>query len=56
MENAEKFAMVPAGFGWSDVGSWDAVAGAHEADETVIALSVAINCISWVQPIHILKA
>lgn len=24
--------MVPAGFGWSDVGSWDAVAGAHEAD------------------------
>ena len=33
MEKAEKIAMVPAGFGWSDVGSWDAVAGAHEADE-----------------------
>jgi mannose-1-phosphate guanylyltransferase/mannose-6-phosphate isomerase len=33
MEKAEKIAMVPAGFGWSDVGSWDAVAGAHEADQ-----------------------
>jgi mannose-1-phosphate guanylyltransferase len=33
MEKAEKIAMVPAGFGWSDVGSWDAVAGAHEADK-----------------------
>ena len=32
MERADKIAMVPAGFGWSDVGSWDAVAGAHEAD------------------------
>ena len=32
MEHADKIAMVPAGFGWSDVGSWDAVAGAHEAD------------------------
>jgi mannose-1-phosphate guanylyltransferase/mannose-6-phosphate isomerase len=33
MEKASKIAMVPAGFGWSDVGSWDAVAGAHEADQ-----------------------
>ena len=33
MEKAERIAMVPAGFGWSDVGSWDAVAGAHEADK-----------------------
>jgi mannose-1-phosphate guanylyltransferase/mannose-6-phosphate isomerase len=33
MERAQKIAMVPAGFGWSDVGSWDAVSGAHEADE-----------------------
>ena len=33
MEKAEKIAMVPAGFGWSDVGSWDAVASAHEADK-----------------------
>ena len=32
MERAQKIAMVPAGFGWSDVGSWDAVAGAHETD------------------------
>lgn len=34
MEKAEKIAMVRADFCWSDVGSWDAVAGAHEADET----------------------
>lgn len=33
MEKAEKIAMTPAGFGWSDVGSWDAVACAHEADK-----------------------
>ena len=33
MEKAEKIAMIPAGFGWSDVGSWDAVADAHEVDE-----------------------
>ncbi|MDB2668339.1 mannose-1-phosphate guanylyltransferase/mannose-6-phosphate isomerase [Alphaproteobacteria bacterium] len=33
MEKAEKIAMVPAGFGWSDVGSWDAVASAHKVDE-----------------------
>ena len=33
MEKAEKIAMVPADFGWSDVGSWDSVAEAHEADE-----------------------
>jgi len=33
MERADKIAMVPAGFGWSDVGSWDAVACAHEADQ-----------------------
>ena len=32
MEKAERISMVPAGFGWSDVGSWDAVAVAHEAD------------------------
>jgi mannose-1-phosphate guanylyltransferase len=32
MEKAEKIAMVPVSFGWSDVGSWDAVADAHEAD------------------------
>lgn len=32
MEKAENIAMVPASFGWSDVGSWDAVAKAHESD------------------------
>ena len=32
MEKAEKIVMVPAGFGWSDVGSWDAVAGVHAAN------------------------
>jgi mannose-1-phosphate guanylyltransferase len=33
MEKAERITMVPASFGWSDVGSWDAVARAHEADK-----------------------
>ena len=33
MEKSDKIAMVPAGFGWSDVGSWDARAGGHETDE-----------------------
>ena len=33
MEKADKITMVPAGFGWSDVGSWDALAGANEADK-----------------------
>ena len=33
MENARKIAMVPAAFGWSDVGSWGAVADAHETDQ-----------------------
>ncbi len=32
MEKASKIVMVPAGFDWSDVGSWDAVAKAHKAD------------------------
>lgn len=32
MERADKIAMVPAGFGWSDVGSWDAVADAYPAE------------------------
>ena len=33
MEKAKKIAMVPAEFGWSDVGSWDAVAQAQDGDE-----------------------
>ena len=32
MEKAERIVMVPVSFVWSDVGSWDAVASAHEAD------------------------
>ena len=32
MEKAKKIVVVPAMFGWSDVGSWDAVASEHEAD------------------------
>ena len=32
MEKAEKIAMGPARFGWSDVGSWDAVAQARDPD------------------------
>ena len=33
MEKAENIAVVPADFGWSDVGNWDAVASAYEADK-----------------------
>lgn len=32
MEKANKVVMVLASCGWSDVGSWDAVAGAHDTD------------------------
>ncbi len=32
MEKAERISMVPAGFNWSDVGSWGAVAESHGAD------------------------
>lgn len=34
LEKAGKISMVPAGFGWSDIGSWDAVAQIHESDES----------------------
>ena len=33
MEKAEKIVMVPAVFGWSDIGSWDAVADSHETEK-----------------------
>lgn len=33
MEKAEKVAVVPGDFGWSDIGSWAAVAGLHSPDE-----------------------
>lgn len=32
LEKEDRVVVVPAGFGWSDVGSWDALAGIHEAD------------------------
>jgi mannose-1-phosphate guanylyltransferase len=32
MEKSQHVAVVPASFGWSDVGSWPAVAEFHEAD------------------------
>lgn len=32
MEHADNVVLVPAKFGWSDVGSWPAVANAHTAD------------------------
>ena len=43
MEKADKIVMVPAGFGWSDVGSWDAVAEAHEVDQDGNSLVGAQN-------------
>lgn len=33
MEKADNISVIPASFGWSDVGSWDAVAGACKVDE-----------------------
>ena len=33
MEKADNVTIVPASFGWSDVGSWDAVALARESDQ-----------------------
>ena len=41
MEKSDKIAVVPAGFGWSNVGSWDAVASAHDAtaqDNSVVGI------------------
>ena len=49
MERAGKIAMVPAGFGWSDVGSWDAVAQAHEVDAQA-------NSVSGVDKVHFVEA
>ena len=39
MEKAEKVAVVPVSVGWSDVGSWDALAEvlARDADGNVLA-------------------
>ena len=49
MERAEKIAVVSAAFGWSDVGSWDAVAQAHEGD-------ASLNSVVGAQPIHFIHA
>ena len=48
MEKADKITMVPAGFGWSDVGSWDAVADAYPAqgDRNVYVGDGKINFVS----------
>ena len=46
MEKADNVTVVPAKFGWSDVGSWPAVAQAHTADasgNTFIADVVAVD-------------
>lgn len=33
MEKADNVAVIPCAFGWSDIGSWKAVAQAHETDD-----------------------
>ena len=46
MERADNVTLVPAKFGWSDVGSWPAVAQAHNADangNTFVADVVAVD-------------
>ena len=47
MEQASKVTLVPAKFGWSDVGSWPAVATAHVADANGNTFSAAEH-IDWV--------
>ena len=47
MEKADNLSVVPYSAGWSDLGSWDAVLEASNADETGVALSGpahAIDC------------
>jgi mannose-1-phosphate guanylyltransferase / mannose-6-phosphate isomerase len=46
MEKARNVSVIPAKFGWSDVGSWPAVADAHPADasgNTLLADVVAVD-------------
>ena len=46
MERADNVTLIPAKFGWSDVGSWPAVAGAHTSDtngNTFIADVVSVD-------------
>ncbi len=49
MEKADKIIMVQAAFGWSDVGSWDAVAGTHDADASG-------NSVVGVKRVHFVEA
>ena len=44
MERAEKVVLVPASFGWSDVGSWDSLANAYEADNEGNSSSGTARC------------
>jgi mannose-1-phosphate guanylyltransferase/mannose-6-phosphate isomerase len=46
MEKASNLAVVPGDFGWSDIGSWSAVAGASQADangNTTTGQSIVID-------------
>jgi mannose-1-phosphate guanylyltransferase len=47
MEKAKKISMVPAGFGWSDVGSWDAVANTQQSDNNGNSTSVTNNVVNF---------
>ena len=45
MEQSERVAVVPASFGWSDVGSWDEIAKIHEGDSPVAAVQAQNNTV-----------
>jgi mannose-1-phosphate guanylyltransferase len=47
MEHATNVSLIPAGFGWSDVGAWPAVAGAHTADGKGNTIA-SDNHIDWI--------
>jgi mannose-1-phosphate guanylyltransferase len=47
MERAQNVTLIPAKFGWSDVGAWPAVADAHEADANGNTLACS-EPIDWV--------
>jgi mannose-1-phosphate guanylyltransferase / mannose-6-phosphate isomerase len=47
MEHATNVSLIPAGFGWSDVGAWPAVASAHTADGKGNTLA-SDNHIDWI--------
>ena len=47
MEHAKNVTLIPAKFGWSDVGAWSAVADAHDADANGNTIACA-EPIEWV--------